>query len=148
MKKAKFASMPDGAGNHRRDGHGECVAIFHVGEFMADVTPANSSLLTLASNPLVTHTAAWAGLRPVANALGWGFSEIKTFGHGQTGAGQTCFDKAHQIGSAGLIHLTCAIHGQKHLVRVPIGHQVQPGGDHKGLNPHARPAADQSAHLP
>jgi hypothetical protein len=48
------------------------------------ITPASSSLSSVSMIPRVTATTAFSGLRPVANALGWSFGTMQTFGIGRS----------------------------------------------------------------
>jgi len=54
---------------HRPDGAGENVPVLDVGQFVAR-TPSNSLWSSTWGIPVVTATAAFLGLRPVANAFG------------------------------------------------------------------------------
>ena len=46
------------------------------------MTPRTSSRVSMSSRPVVAHTTALAGLRPVAKALGWSLGMMATPGCG------------------------------------------------------------------
>jgi hypothetical protein len=88
------------------------------------MTPRTSRSSRMCIRPAVTATAAFAGLRPVANALGCGSSIQNTRGIGQLRAAGELLHHAVQVGIVVARDLSTAVQPQDDLVREVVGRQV------------------------
>ena len=108
------------------------------------ITPASSSRLSDCIRPVVTATAAFCGLRPVANALGCASSITNTRGIGRPARPASSATRWTRSGALCAVDLMGAVHRQHHAVRIPVGEQVGRGRDHE-RDQRAAGAADQIA---
>ena len=131
----------DGAGDGRGDGHGQRVAVLH----MAELVRHDAGDLLARQRLEEAGGGADGGMLRVA-AGGEGV-RLRVVGdvdarHGQAGAGGEVADDAVELRRAPLVDLAGAGHGEDQLVGVPVGEEVQPGGDQE--RDHAFPPSRRS----
>ena len=97
-----------------------------------EITPRSSSSESSLVIPLVTATAEWFGLRPVANAFGWSRGDHVQARHRQAGAGGQLADHLVDAGRLLLGERLRAGAGERDLVAEPVGDEVHHQGDRRG----------------
>ena len=104
------------------------------------MTPASSSRVSMWRMPVVTATAAFCGLRPVAKALGEGSSISYTLGIGMF-ASRAC--SGHQLVQLGVLisgYRPGVRHAERDLVAEPIGAKIHRQRENQRDNQASLPA--------
>ena len=143
-EESEIRQHADGAGDHRRDGHGQRVAVSHMAELVRD--HARQFFRSQPRHQSRCHAHGGVGwIAPGGKRVGLFILRDIDGGHGKSRLRRQLFDDVIKRRFAARIHPARAIHGEQHLVRVPVGQQVDARRHHKG-DAHARPAADHGAH--
>ena len=121
------------AGDCRGDGHGERVAVLNMGELVGH-HPGD-----LVAGERLEEAGGGADGGMLGVATGSKGVWLRIVGdidtrHGQAGPGGQVANDVIELGRASLVHLAGAGHGKHHLVGVPVGKEVQAGGDDEGDN--------------
>ena len=112
------------------------VAVLDVAELMREHAGKLVAIQPL-EQPGGDRDGGMLGIAPGGKGVGLRIVHDVDLGHGQARVRRELPHQPVELGRRALVHLARAIHGEHHLVGVPIGEQVHRRGDEKGDH-HAR----------
>src|SRR5262245_773672 len=129
------------AGKRCGDGHGERVAVLDVPKLVREHAGKLVAVQPL-EQPGGDRDRGMIGIAPRGKRVRLRIVHNEDLGHGQPSVRRKPPYQPVELGRRALVDFARAIHGEHHLVGVPIGEQVHHRGDEKGNN-HAGLAAHQ-----